>query len=297
MVVDINSVADLDILKQKALMGEEFQIGTFRLADCLVKLDKGRFESYKVGTFDEELANIILEYQKSYRKFLKGLKKEFDLAIPINEERIVFSLSSGSLEVFAENLFSCIKGAINKMESKHIAAVLSIAILAFAGTYSWDAFMDCKKQELIKEGQYNNSEVVKSAIEALEKVATNKNLGQATNSYKKTILDSLDEGETASFSKQKPLTRLDSYKFDTPEEYEEVETIEEHEVKLLSYNFRDKSFRIKKIGNANSDVLSPEKRIRLIAYAENKGEVRLQLKFIKNQENKILKTYILDYIP
>lgn len=310
MVFNIRQVSDLEFLKEKILQGEKIEIGEFCVSDCLIKLGNGRFQSYQEKTFNDDMAKVVIEYQKSYTKFLKELKKEFKINVPADAEKITFKVSKGSIEFLNPEIFSFLKEVFNNMESGHIAVVLCTIISAFCGGYIWkkkivkdiaeiEKTAEIEKQKIVRDEKREVLKIAEGALELLKNAKDNATFERASNGYKEAIIKQLEDDESVSFSQGKNFVRHNANEFAILETQEnnEQEIEEIREVALHHYNFKNKRFKIEGIGcEANSDILTPDKRIKLMSFADSDKKIQLKLKFIKDGKGKDKEVYILDCI-
>lgn len=310
MAFNIRQVSDLEILKEKILQGEKIEIGEFCVLDCLIKLGNGRFQSYQEKTFNDDMAKVVIEYQKSYTNFLKELRKEFKIKIPTDAEKITFKVSKGSIEFLDPEIFSFLKEVFNNMESGHITVVLCTIISAFCGGYIWRKKIDkdiaeiektteIEKQKIARDEKQETLKIAESALELLKSAKENIAFERASNGYKEAIIKQLEDDESVSFSQGKNFVRHNANEFAIPKTQEdnnqEIEEI--REVSLRHYDFKSKRFKIENIScEANSDILAPDKRIKLMSFADSGKKIQLKLKFIKDSKGKDREVYILDYI-
>ncbi|RDU71853.1 hypothetical protein [Helicobacter brantae] len=310
MVIDIKQISDLEILKERILQGEKIEIREFCVSDCLIKLGNGRFQSYKEKTFNDDMAKVVIEFQKSYTRFLKELKKEFKIEIPAGAEKITFEVSKGSIEFLNPEIFSFLKEVFNNMESGDIAVVLCVLIGAFCGGYAWKKKLnkdmleiekktEIEKQKIAKDEKQDVLKIAESALELLKNTKNNANFERASNGYKEAIINQLEDDEQVSFLQERTLVRQNASEFliSQTQEDNEQEIEEIQEVSLRYYNFKNKRFKIDGIScEANSDILTPDKRIKLMSFADSGKKIQLKLKFLKDSKGKDKEVYILDCI-
>jgi hypothetical protein len=312
-ILNIRSIEEIEKVKEAILNNIDFQLGEVEPIKHIIKLDGGRFTNYDVSYITSDVAKIILSHQKNFAKLLNEIESKFGIAFTENERELKFQLQSGSLDIFS-NLFSV--EVINNMDSRDkMWTLITIAglIVGSIGVGLYINHLDNEVQshekiemeKLEKEDRNNEREATKQYFNGLleinKSLAQNKTIQDSINNPKKETLSVLKDGEVYKTVDNKTLTKNDTSRFDYV--IPNVNDIEEEVEKIYTleyYNFvRDgKMFKIVGISElVNSSILTPEKRIKLMAKAENKEQVKLKLKIIKDRlSKKIKEAFILEYI-
>ena len=126
-------------------------------------------------------------------------------------------------------------------------------------------------------------------------------LQDASNKPKRDVLNIINEDEYIKVSKDKKITVADKSKYNYKKPIlEDIEEVVEEEHRIETYNFlkAGKLFKFEGLSKAaNSEIISAEKRIKLMQKADNKEIVKVKLKLIKDPTTeKIKNIYIIDYI-
>ncbi|AXX89369.1 hypothetical protein CKA55_12440 [Arcobacter suis] len=319
-VLDITSIEEIERLREAILNNEDYKLGKVKPIKHIIKLDGGRFNHYNINYITSDIAKIILSHQKNFEKLLNELESKFEIAFSEQERVLRFQLKHGCLEIFSD-IFS--KETIMSMDSKHkMWTLITIASLVVGG-FSANEYINHLNEQIqshekikMKElenldnqnernDRNNEREATKQYFDRLHEVnkvlLQNKTIQDSINTPKKETLAILKDNEVYKTVDHKTLTKNDISKFDyiapnlqdIEEEVTEIYTLE-------YYNFvRDgKMFKIVGISQpANSSILTPQERMKLIKKADSKEQVKLRLKIIKDRVTKKTKdAYILEYI-
>jgi len=194
---------------------------------------------------------------------------------------------------------------VKDMESLHTMYLLLGISSAWYTHSAFSKYLDKEVKKIDaeneKESKKIDAEKDKELIKALKEVALNKPFQDSMNNRTRDILSILEDDEkfntdTATLTH----SNLDEYKYKKPE----IDDIEEepaiNEYRIESYNFvkEGKLFKLSGVRTlANSEVMSADKRIKLMQEADNKNLVRLKVKITKDGlTEKIKSIHILDLI-
>lgn len=310
MVLNIRDFEDVLRIKEAILNNESFELGEIKPLKFKIKIDGGRFTDYDIGYVDAKVARIILSYQSNYNKLVNEIERKFKVKFSPEDKILKFKLGKGSLELLSELLN--LKEVLQTMDSKD----LMYTILTLSGM--WFSYLgytkylenEAKKietQKAIKEKELDGAEKEKyletmnKTLETFKDIMVDKKLQDAINTPKKEVLSLLEENEKI-VEPNTEYTHEDADKFEyikpNIEDIEEI--IDEKIVTLESYVFTNegKPFKIQGISPlANSSVLDPKKRMKLITKAESREKVNVKLKIIKDGITKRDKeVYILDFL-
>lgn len=311
-VLNIESIEDLEIIKNAILNNEDFELGEIKPIPFKLKLSGGRFENYDPNYVDKFVAKAILTEQENYERVLKEIEKLYNVKIPEDAKLLKFQLEKGSLDLITE--FIGLTEVIKNMESIHqLYSVLGITggIVSFFG---FSKYLDIRKSELeIKskeviqklsgEEREKYLDTINKTVEAMKDISNNTNLQKAINKPKKEIASMLEEHETLSmFDDTKHIitkNNADNFEFVTPvtDDIEE-EIVDIYNIDNFFFRSKEKYFKIVGIKTLiNSLPLPADKRIKLISKAEAQEPVNLKVKFIKDGlTDKIKEAFLLDYV-
>lgn len=296
-IYNIKNIDDIKVIQNAILNNEEFKIGVIEPLEYEIKLDGGRFTNYDVSVIDATIAKLILSQQNNYSKLLNELEKQFGIKFSDEDKILKFKLQNGSLKILSK-IFEL--KAIKNMKSKHIVYIILGTACMWFTSESFTEYNNTRIKELeIKDKEQNNI-VVQEAIKALKELALNQNIQNAVNKPKQDIIKSLNDGEKLILQNHE-LTKNDENKYNyTEPTIEDIEEIKTENFIIEYYNFiKDgKPFKLRGIKVlANSETLDVDKRIQLIQKADNRDEIKLKVKIIRNgNTNEIKKVYILDLI-
>lgn len=306
-VMNIESVEDIEKVRAAILNNEQFEIGTVRPLTYRIVMKGGRFEDYDTAHIDAYVAKVVIANQRNYDKLLKEIEKKFNITFSPEDKLLRFTIQKGSLE-FISDIFDVLE-VLKQMDSLHqMYLVLGLAGMWFAhSAYTKKVEKDIEtarhsKEETIKklEGEEKQAyiETINHAIDGLKDALVDKNLQDAINNPKKEMLGMLEDDEKL-FVDNTPLSRqqIETFEYvrpvveDIEEEVDGVYTIE-------SYNFHKPGKLFKIVGIpvfANSEIITAEKRMRIISKAENQVDIPLKLKVTKDGISKKIKSvYIID---
>ncbi len=309
MTLDIKSVEDIKRVKQAILENEDFELGVITPITYIVKLDGGRFDHYDTAYIDADIAKVILSHQENYTKLLNELERHLEIQFSEEDRILKFKLQDGCLE-FVSDLLQ-LEG-LKKMKSKHLMyVILGVSLMWFGhSAYNTSIEAEIKKVETAAEIEIEKldagakeayTDTINNAVEALKTVALNKNIQNAINKPKQATLSILKEGENAIFD-DVVLTKENeaSFNYSKPnvDDIEEVPAVGTYTIEYYNFIKDGKLFKIQGITPpANSEILTPEKRMKLMAKADNKESVNIEVKIIRDGISKKIKTiYILDFI-
>ncbi len=309
-ILNIESMKDIEKIKNAILNHESFEIGEIKPLIYKIKLDGGRFKTYDINYITADIAQIIVNEQKNYIKFLNEIERNFDITFEESSKKLQFKLVSGSVEFIDENIMLEV---VKQMESQHLMYVLlGLATLWFGhAIYSKYIEKELAKINAAKKDKVNDLQgqerenylnTINTAFSTLKELSLNKPLQDSANNHTKQILSILKDDEKLVVPNidEKTLMHddLEKYEYREPE----VEDIEEgpfqKEYEIDTYTFTKKLFKLSGVSTlANTDVLDPLKRIKLISKAEKQQTVTLEVKIIKDGVTKQIKSiYILDLI-
>lgn len=302
--VDINTFQDIEVYFDRLTKGENVKIG--RIAENItvaIKLDGGRFTNYEAPYVNAVIATMILAHQESYKKIVKQLKKDYNITDLDEEILLQFKLEEGCLEATFEQVNKLLEN-IKTMSPKMQVFVLSTVVLGLFGIGSYN---------LISQNMQNNQEIARAkvqnentiqVIEAVDKVRSNAKLEKAVNESKEKTLKKLNVDENLSYQQSDGRTvlvtknQIDNYepKIQEAPPVQEVESTEIITIRVASINYGSEERMVKIVGNShlfNRDMLTVQDRIKLAGKADNNESINVEVKFIKDQNDKILKAYLL----
>lgn len=313
MVLNIETVIDIERIRKAILNNEKFKIGEIKPIIYTIKLDGGRFRNYDTSIIDADIAKIVISHQTNYTKLLNELERNFKIQFSDEEKVLKFKLQDGCLEMISD-VFKL--DGLKNMESKHLMfVILGISLMwfthsAFTTSVNEDItkVKEATKVKLAeldradkKEERETYQKMVDKILDTNKALALNKNIQNAINKPKHDTIAILKNGETVNIDTA-TLTKANeaSYEYIKPT----VDDIEEDPIEgvytLEYYNFvKDgKLFKIQGIAPlASSATISAQKRMRLMTKAETQQQVKLKIKIVKDGVTKQAKeAYILDYI-
>lgn len=308
IVLDIKTVDDIEKVKTAILNHQKFTLGIVEPLQYKIVLDGGRFKDYDTSYIDANVARIILANQINYTKLLNQLEIKFGIKFKKEDKLLKFKLQKGSLEFISE-IFNVLE-VLKEMESQDIMyTVLGLAGMWFShSAYSKSIEKDIKSAEdakVVKLKELEGTEkeeyakMVDKTLDTLKDVMQDKKLQDAINYPKKEALSLLEDNETLNIDG----TRLshkeaESFEYTKPHIEDIEEEAEYGTYTIESYNFHKDGKLFKLVGvteMANSEVITPLQRMKLITKAENKEEVVLKVKFTKDGVSKKIKSvYIVD---
>ena len=314
--INIRTVEDLEIVQNAILNNEDFVLGTIEPVKYRLVLDGGRFKDFNPNLINIDIAKIIISIQTNYDKIIEELENKYNIKIDNELRKLNFKIEKGSGII--ETLLEA-SGVIKKMESKDLMIVLIVAIVSFGSFEAYSKYTEKLKSEIVankeiklkeleKEDRQKERETTKEyfdgLLEVTKELASNKQIQDAVNKPKREILSILNDEEYIKVSETEKIKPGDkskyNYKAPQTEDIEDIEDIQIETHNIETYNFikPGKLFKFEGIGvTANSEIISPAKRIKLMQKADIKEEVKVKLKYIKDpRTQKIKSIYILDYI-
>lgn len=315
-IINIRTVEDLKIVEEAILNNEDFELGTIEPVKYRLVLDGGRFKDFNPSLINIDIARIIISIQTNYDKIMEELENKYDIKIDDEFRKLNFKIDKGSGII--ETLLEA-SGVIKKMESKDLMIVLIVAIVSFGSFEAYSSYTEKLKSEIIankeiklkeleKEDRQEEREATKwyfdGLLEVTKELASNKKIQDAVNKPKREILSILNGEEYIKVSETEKIKPSDKHKYNykasVAEAIEDIEDIQTETHIIETYNFikPGKLFKFEDVQlPANSEILSPAKRIKLMQKADIKEEVKVQLKYIKDPITQKAKSiYILDYI-
>lgn len=309
ITLNIESIADIQKIKEAILNHDDFKIGEIKPLVYKIKLDGGRFKDYDINYITADVAAIIISEQKNYLKFLNEIEKKLGITFTDESKRLQFKLGEGSLEIIDENMMLEV---IKQMESEHLMLVLLGFAVAWFGHAIYAkhiekelAQINAKKEVTLKElegaerEEYLNT--TNEAIAALKEVALSKPLQDSVNNHTGQILSKLKDDETLQVQDgtEQLLVNTDVTRYEYQEpDIEDIEEILTQEYEISTYDYNKKMFKLSGIAVlANTDILDPLTRGKLVTTAEKTNTLKLEVKIIKDgTTNKIKSLYILDVL-
>lgn len=302
-LININTFQDIEVYFDKLTKGENVAIG--EIAETItvaIKLDGGRFTNYEAPYVDAVIANMIIAHQDAYKKIVKQLKKDYGVSDLDEEILLQFKLEAGCLEAKLKEVNKLLEH-IKNMSPKMQIFVLSTVVLGLFGIGSYN---------LISQNMQYNQEIARAKvqtentiqiIEAVDKVRSNAKLEKAVNESKEKTLKKLNIDENLSYQRDSGRTsqvtknEITNYEptIQAPA-VQEIETIETITIRVASINYGTEERMVKIIGNShlfNRDMLTVQDRIKLAGKADNNEPINVEVKFIKDQNDKIIKAYLL----
>jgi len=301
-ILNIKTIEDIKTIQKAILNNNDFEIGDVLPIKYTVKLTGGRFENYDINYINADVAKIVLSEQENYTKLLNELTKKFNIEFSEESKILKFKLQKGSLEFINEAL--SMLEVVKNMESQDIMYLfLGISSMWFGhSVFSKYLEKEIKKIEALKEKTKDEEtkNIVTHTIDALKDIALNKPMQDSINNRTKTILSVLKDDEK--FTDGNNIldnNNLSDYEYSKPL-LEDIEEEITKDYKVESYNFYKEGKLFKLVGIrplANSEILSAEKRIKLLQEADKKNTVKLKVKIIKDGLSESIKNvYILDLI-
>ncbi|EHD2482951.1 hypothetical protein JRQ01_000294 [Campylobacter jejuni] len=293
MSLSINSVDDLLVIFEKLSNGENIKVTEVGTIQHTIKLQGGRFENYNIGYIDAEIARVIDSYQDSFYRVADILKKDFGIDGIDKNKLIRFYLGEGSLEIKTDELLTNLLGVIKDMESRD-KLILFIAIaLIIGGCWSFGNFLIHNENIEKIKSQNENAKII-------AEIAKNKELQNACNAPKTTLVKILKDDEKASFSLGNDVItnqNKEDYNFKEIEDTTQTEDTEE-DFKILGFEKTNdrKKFKIILGGKThwtNADIIDVNARMKLAKSSIQEQEVKLKLRIVK-EYNKIKEIVILN---
>lgn len=293
MDLSINSIDDLLTIFEKLSNGENVKVTEVGTIQHTIKLWGGRFEDYNTGYIDAEIARVINSYQNSFYRVADILKKDFGIDGIDKNKLIRFYLERGSLEIKTDELLTNLLGVIKDMESQDQLILLTIIALIIGGCWAFGKFLT--HNEKIEEIKSRNE-----SARIIAEIAKNKELQNACNAPKTTLVKILKDDEKASFSLGNDVItnqNKEDYNFKEIEDTTQTEDIEE-DFKILGFEKTNdkKKFKIildNKTHWANADIIDVNARMKLAKSSIQEQETKLKLRIIK-EYNKIKEIVILN---
>lgn len=301
-ILNIKTIEDIKTIQEAILNNNDFEIGDVLPIKYTVKLTGGRFENYDINYINADVAKIVLSEQENYTKLLNELTKKFNIEFSEESKILKFKLQKGSLEFINETL--SMLEVVKNMESQDIMYLfLGISSMWFGhSAFSKYLEKEIKKIEALKEKTKDEEtkNIVTHTIDALKDIALNKPMQDSINNRTKTILSVLkDDEKFTDGNNTLDNNNLSDYEYSKPL-LEDIEEEITKDYKVESYNFYKEGKLFKLVGIrplANSEILSAEKRIKLLQEADKKNTVKLKVKIIKDGLSESIKNvYILDLI-
>lgn len=312
-IFNITSLEEIERVRAAILNNEDFKLGEIKPITYMIKLDGGRFAEHHAAVIDADIAKVIVSHQENYSKLINELERNFEIQFNDEDKVLQFRLQDGCLEMISDLLGM---EGLKRMESKHLMyVVLGISLMWFshsAFNISVESELEkVKTQSEIKlkeleaadkqEERENYKQIIDKILEKDKEVSLNKNLQNAINKPKQVTVSILKDDEHVKFDNS-VLTKESEPAFDYQEpavdDIEEEPTINIYTLEYFNFVKEGKPFKIQGISPlANSAMLPADKRMRLMAKAELKEQVKLKVKIIKDGVTKRAKeAYILDFI-
>ena len=295
MNLSINSLDDLLKIFDKLSNGENVRVVEVGTIQHTIKLQGGRFESYDVRYIDAEVAKVVASYQDSFYKVANILKKDFGIN-GINKDKLIrFSLKEGSLEIKTDEFLTNLLGVIKDMESQEQLILLTIIALIIGSCWAFGKFLS--HNEKIEEIKSKNENA-----KIIAEIAKNKELQNACNAPKTTLVKILKNDEKASFSLgNEIITNQNKGDYDFKELEDTTQTKDiENNFKILGFDKTNDKKKFKLILDnkthwANADIIDVDTRMKLAKASIEEREIKLKLRIVK-EYNKIKEIVILNAI-
>ncbi|EAJ8969840.1 hypothetical protein ERK04_04045 [Campylobacter jejuni] len=293
MDLPINSIDDLLTIFEKLSNGENVKVTEVGTIQHTIKLQGGRFENYNIRYIDAEIARVIASYQDSFYRVADILKKDFGID-GINKNQLIrFSLEKGSLEIKTDELLTNLLGVIKDMESRDKLILFIVVALIIGGCWSFGNFLT--HNEKIEDIKNRNE-----GGRIIAEIAKNKELQNACNAPKITLVKILKDDEKASFSLGNDVItnqNKEDYNFKEIEDTTQTEDIEGN-FKILGFEKTNdnKKFKIildDKTHWANAGIIDVNARMKLAKSSIQEQEAKLKLRIVK-EYNKIKEIVILN---
>ncbi|WP_171824250.1 hypothetical protein [Campylobacter jejuni] len=293
MDLPINSIDDLLTIFEKLSNGENVKVTEVGTIQHTIKLQGGRFENYNIRYIDAEIARVIASYQDSFYRVADILKKDFGID-GINKNQLIrFSLEKGSLEIKTDELLTNLLGVIKDMESRDKLILFIVVALIIGGCWSFGNFLIHNENIEKIKSQNENAKII-------AEIAKNKELQNACNTPKTTLVKILKDDEKASFSLGNDVItnqNKEDYNFKEIKDTTQTEDTE-GDFKILGFEKTNdrKKFKIILGGKthwANADIIDVNARMKLAKSSIQEQEVKLKLRIVK-EYNKIKEIVILN---
>lgn len=293
MDLPINSIDDLLTIFEKLSNGENVKVTEVGTIQHTIKLQGGRFENYNIGYIDAEIARVIASYQDSFYRVADILKKDFGIDGIDKNQLIRFSLEKGSLEIKTDELLTNLLGVIKDMESQEQLILLTIIALIIGGCWAFGKFLTYNENIEKIKSQNENARII-------AEIAKNKELQNACNAPKITLVKILKDDEKACFSLGNDVVtnqNKEDYNFKEIEDTTQTEDIEGN-FKILGFEKTNdnKKFKIildDKTHWANAGIIDVNTRMKLAKSSIQEQEAKLKLRIVK-EYNKIKEIVILN---
>ncbi|HEF1154066.1 hypothetical protein [Campylobacter lari] len=293
MNLSINSIDDLLMIFERLSNGENVKVTEVGTIQHTIKLQGGRFEDYNIGYIDAEIARVIASYQDSFYRVADILKKDFGIDGIDKNQLIRFSLEKGSLEIKTDELLTNLLGVIKDMESQDQLILLTIIALIIGGCWAFGKFLT--HNEKIEEIKSRNE-----GGRIIAEIAKNKELQNACNAPKTTLVKILKDDEKASFSLGNDVItnqNKEDYNFKEIEDTTQTKDIE-GDFKILGFEKtnNNKKFKIILDGKtcwADADIIDVNAKMKLAKASIQEQEAKLKLRIVK-EYNKIKEIVILN---
>ncbi|MBK1999933.1 hypothetical protein JG678_00530 [Campylobacter sp. 2018MI35] len=293
MDLSINSIDDLLTIFEKLSNGENVKVTEVGTIQHTIKLQGGRFKNYNIKYIDAEIARVIDSYQDSFYRIAYILKKDFGIEGIDKNQLIRFSLEQGSLEIKTDEFLTNLLGVIKNMESQDQLILLTTIALIIGGCWAFGKFLTHNENIEKIKSQNENAKII-------AEIAKNKELQNACNAPKATLVKILKDDEKASFSLGNDVITYqnkEDYNFKEIEDTTQTEDIE-GDFKILGFEKTNSNKKFKIILDdkthwANADIIDVNARMKLAKASIQEQEVKLKLRIVK-EYNKTKEIIILN---
>lgn len=314
-LVSINTFQDIESYFNRLTKGENVGIGEISETITIsIKLDGGRFINYEAPYVDAVIANMVLAHQESYKRIVKQLDKNYGINDFDSELLLQFKLEQGCCEAELKAVKDILE-VIKDMPVESQIATIAALLIGFLGVGAY---------RLIKQNMQNNKEIVvatmshneRSEIEqdrhaevihAIDKMSNDYIIEKAVNYSKEKTLKLLNIDENLSYqadngtrTAQVTKNQIDNYEVNVPEQVnQEIESVDIITIKVATMSYGTDEKMVKTIGSSqlfNRDMLTIQDRITLAGKADNNESINVEVKFIKDQNEKILRAYLLKIV-
>lgn len=292
MDISINSIDDLLSTYEKLSNGEAINIVDIGKIQYAIKLRGGRFDDYNTDYIDAEIARIIDSYQNSFYNIARILKRDYGIEGIDKNKLIHFYLKQGSLEIKTDELLTNLLGVVKNMESSDTLIILIVVAVIFGSCWAFNRYLTYNENIEKLKSQNENSRII-------AELARNKDLQNACNAPKMTIVKILKDGESAIFDTGDSITNKNQKDYS----FEEIDTTQTEDIngnfKIFGFEkTRNNKRKFKILLNdkttwANADMIDVEARMILAEASIQEKEVKLTLRIIKEYNNVVKDVFIL----
>lgn len=291
MDISINSIDDLLSTYEKLSNGEAINIVDIGKIQYAIKLRGGRFDDYNIHCIDAEIARIIDSYQNSFYNIARILKRDYGIEGIDKNKLIHFYLKQGSLEIKTDELLTNLLGVVTNMKSSDKLILIVVVVILVSGL-AFNRYLTYNENMEKLKSQNENSRII-------AELARNKDLQNACNAPKMTIVKILKDGESAIFDTGDSITNKNQKDYS----FEEIDTTQTEDIngnfKIFGFEkTRNNKRKFKILLNdkttwANADMIDVEARMILAEASIQEKEVKLTLRIIKEYNNVVKDVFIL----